>query len=86
MAKKFPKIFLKGNNRQELEDEFWGKFHTATQSRDFYSEIFHYATTTGSGKNRSTKHTYQTVFAIRLEKILKNSLRLLPEKKSDKFW
>lgn len=86
IAKKYPKIFLKGNNSQELEDEFWGKFHTASQSRDFYSGIFHYATTKGSGKNRSTKHKYQTVFAIRLEKVLKNSLLLLPEKKSDRFW
>jgi len=86
MARKFPDIFLKGNNSQELEDEFWGKFHTATQSRDFYSGIFHYATTTGRGKHRKTKHKYQTVFAIRLEKILKNSLLLVPEKKSDRFW
>ncbi len=86
LAKKFPKIFLKGNNSQDLEDEFWGKFHTASQSRDFYSGIFHYATTTGSGKNRKTRHKYQSVFAIRLEKVLKDSLLLLPEKKSDRFW
>ncbi len=86
MAKKFPKIFLKGNNSQRVEDEFWGKFHTASQTRDFYSGIFHYAKTTGSGKNRKTKHTYQTVFAIRLEKVLKNSLLLVSEKKSDRFW
>jgi len=86
MAKKLPKIFAKGNNRQELEDEFLGKFHTATQSRDFYSGIFHYATTTGSGKHRKTKHKYQAVFAIRLEKVLQNSLLLVPEKKSDRFW
>ncbi|NCP67149.1 DUF3137 domain-containing protein [bacterium] len=86
LANKFPKIFLKGNNSQELEDEFWGKFHTATQSRDFYSGIFHYATTTGSGKNRKTRHSYQAVFAIRLEKVLKNSLLLVPEKKGDRFW
>jgi|GEM_PF-1934646 len=86
LKKKFPKIFDKGTGSQELEDEFWGKFHTASQERDFYSGIFHYAITRGHGKNKKTTHYYQTIFAIRLEKVLKNALLLVPEKKSDRFW
>jgi len=81
LQQSFPKIFNRGNKKQYLEDEFWGKFETQIQKRDFYSGIFHYEVVTGSGKHKKTMRFNQTIFAIKLNKILNSTLMLTPVKK-----
>ena len=76
---KFPEIFKKGTDGQNMQDEFWGKFKGKKQAVDFYSGLFQYTVTTGSGKNRSSKTYTKTIFSIKLNKKLKSNFRLEPE-------
>lgn len=72
---KFREIFDKGNENQNMQDEFWGIF----KNIPFYSGIFQYTVKTHSNK-RTHRTTYtNTVFAIKLNKVLKSDFRLEPE-------
>ncbi len=67
----FPEFFRRGNNGQNLQDEFWGKF----QGQDFYQAVFQYKVKS-HGKNKSNHTYYRTIFAIKLPKALKSTFRL----------
>jgi hypothetical protein len=78
MADKYPVLFDKGNRGRNFSDEFWGKLKTSVSEHDFYFGIFHYAKQPKSS-DRDTRHFYKSVFALRLEKKIKQPLLLLPE-------
>lgn len=72
--KKFPRFFTRGNQGQNLQDEFWGTF----EEIDFYQSIFRYQRRTGHGKRRRVKTYHKTVFAIKLPKNIRNEFQLEP--------
>lgn len=74
-VKLMPEIFEKGNNGQNIQDQFWGKY----QDMDFWSGIFHYQVESGSGKNRkNTKHDAH-FFCVKLPQTMENRFLLRPE-------
>ncbi len=84
--RKYPEIFYKGNQDQNMQDEFWGDFDSGTQKVSFYAGVFAYVTKTKDSKGRSSKKTYyNTIVAIKLNKKLKSDFRLEPEGLGRKF-
>ncbi len=77
---RFPEFFRQGDERQNMQDEFWGKYKLEDQSIDFYAGIFEYTTVSlnRKGRTRRSQH-YKNVFAIKLEKTLKSDFQLVPE-------
>lgn len=77
-----PEIFNRGNNGQNIQDQFWGKY----QEMDFWSGIFHYRISSGSGKNRRNTKFDTHFFCIRLPENLENRFSIMPETMSAKVF
>lgn len=69
---RFSEIFEKGNQRQYVEDEFWGVF----EGNPFWSALFHYEVRSGSGKSRTVRKYNRTVFCLQLRKIVAASFHI----------
>ena len=82
MVNLYPEFFRKGNKKQNLQDEFWGKFNDQRYTVDFWTGIFEY-TVKSRKKNIKFK---ETLFALHLNKKLKTDLRLVPETTMNRFW
>jgi len=76
---KFPDIFAQGNKNQNVQDEFWGNFKQNQKSTQFYSSIFEFTEVLGSGKNRSSRTYYKTIFSIKLNKNMIHKLEISPK-------
>jgi hypothetical protein len=76
----YPELFNKGNERQNLEDQFWGQTTKGGKTYDFYSALFHYTIVTRNSKGGSSRHEYHNnFFAIKLNKNIKTRFFLYPE-------
>lgn len=83
----YPEFLQKGNENQNIQDEFWGKFDGDKQDTDFWSGVFEYTVVTRGSKGRKnrTKH-YKTLFALKLNKKLSADFRLEPETSINRFF
>ncbi|MFW6220211.1 MAG: hypothetical protein ACOC3X_00910 [Nanoarchaeota archaeon] len=85
LRRDIPEIFNKGNERQYVEDQFWGKFKHNGLDYDFYQGVFSYTHSSGHGKNKSSK-TYNThFFILKNHKQLNNEFLLYPNGFFSKF-
>lgn len=83
---KFPELFNKGHENQNLQDEFWGTFEADRQKVHFWSGIFEYTIVTSGSKGRkSRRKVINTGIAMKLNKHLKTDFRLEPEGFLSKF-
>ena len=80
MSVLFPGVFRKGDEKQNLQDEFWGKFTGNRGDVDFWSGIFKYTKVSYDSKGRKSESEYtKTAFSFHLEKQLNTSFQLEPE-------
>jgi len=85
-AAEFPDFFQKGNEGQNMQDEFWGKFKGTKQEVDFYSSIFEYKVVTHNSKRRNVTIYRKTIFSLKLNKKIQADFRLEPEGLLEKFF
>jgi len=74
LAAVYPTIFNKGDNSQNVSDEFWGSVALSNQAVPFWMSNFTYSI--GSGKNRETY--YYSVYAFPLPKVVGSNFQLEP--------
>ncbi len=78
----FSELFDKGDEGQNMQNEFWGKLKKDknNKSTDFYAGIFSYKTVhRGSKGRRYTITHYENIIVLKLDKTLKTSFLLEPE-------
>ena len=78
---KFPEIFNRGDESQNLQDEFWGNFKGDRRAVDFWTGIFEYTVVRRRSKGRKSRQVFiRNAFSFRLEKKLNTRFCLKPEK------
>ena len=78
---KFPELFNRGDEGQNLQDEFWGSFEGDRRNVDFWTGIFEYVVVNRDSKGRKRRTTYtRNAFAFRLTKKVNSTFCLKPEK------
>ncbi|MFH0820671.1 MAG: hypothetical protein V1908_02745, partial [Candidatus Peregrinibacteria bacterium] len=87
LASRFSEFFQKGNEAQNVQDEFWGTAKGEKQNIPFYSSIFEYTVVTHGSKGRRHRTTYtKTIVGVKLNKTLAADFRLEPEGALMKFF
>ena len=78
---KFPELFEKGDEAQNLQDEFWGNFKGDRRAVDFWTSIFEYTVVHRDSKGKKTRQVFtKNAFSFRLVKPLRTRFCLKPEK------
>jgi hypothetical protein len=72
LSRSFPEIFNKGNQSQNVEDQFWGEFNYKNKKHLFHSGLFHY--TVRHGKNSTSYST--NYYVLKLNQKLKSRFHL----------
>lgn len=75
----FPEIFIKGNQGQYIEDQFWGITKLNNNSNYFYTGLFYYEIRSGSGKNTKVTPYTTHYFIFPLKKDIGARFHLYPE-------
>lgn len=80
LRSKFKNLFEKGDEDQNMQDEFWGKINGGN---NFYMAIFEYTVVMRDSKgNRRRRKFSKSILALKLNKKLKKTFQLVPES----FW
>lgn len=82
----FYEIFQKGDEKQNVEDQFWGSIIYEGKRYDFYAGLFFYTDVSYDIKGRKQERTFtKHFFSIRLNKTIKARFFLYPEGFGSKF-